>query len=384
MLWRRVAAALLAVACAQELGGNETNGTALEVVERDEDAVTMACVTWNMAALCPSPRDCKFLASLRHHSVICVGVQELEDLKPRRAEGHRSVRWTEALRRAFPEKKFYKVADHAAGPVRLAVFVNKAAPVTVRDCAVGDVACGIGNIVRNKGCSAAFLELGVPGGAKGDARRAPVRLCLVAAHLAAHAGKVADRNADYWRIARELAAQAPDAWRGGGGGLGGGGADVLDMSDAGDNSGRAPLLDAADLVVFSGDLNYRLDLPREEAERGAVAGSLADLLAYDQLKNERAKRRAFTGFLEGPIRFAPTYKYDKRSDVYDSSKKMRIPSWTDRVLYTPKGPTPRGKRAAPGLKLTSYDAVASARHSDHRPVVATFRLSPGAPKAPKR
>ncbi len=41
----------------------------------------------------------------------------------------------------------------------------------------------------------------------------------------------------------------------------------------------------------------------------------------------------FRGFQEGPIRFAPTYKYDLFSDDYDTSEKMRTPAWTDRVLW---------------------------------------------------
>ena len=364
-LWAPLLLAAAAAANATDATIPEPNATnATAVVARDDDLVTVACVTWNMAALSPSAKDCKFLQDLRHHSVVCVGVQELEDLKPRRSEGHRSAAWTRALRRAFPDKQFDRVADHAAGPVRLAVFVNRRAPLAVRSCAVGDVACGIGNIVRNKGCAAAFLELGLRD-ADEKKKKLPVKLVLVAAHLAAHAHKVDDRNADYWRICRELAAQLPEAW-GGGGGL-----------ESPEPSGRSPLVDAADLVVFSGDLNYRLDLPREEAERGALVGGIYALLEHDQLRRERAAGRAFGGFLEGPVAFAPTFKFDKRSNRYDSSKKMRVPSWTDRVLYTPRAPAAtRGRR--PELTLASYGAVDAATHSDHRPVVATFRLSPGA------
>ena len=43
--------------------------------------------------------------------------------------------------------------------------------------------------------------------------------------------------------------------------------------------------------------------------------------------------QVFKGFNEGPINFAPTYKYDLFSDDYDTSEKMRTPAWTDRVLW---------------------------------------------------
>ena len=39
-------------------------------------------------------------------------------------------------------------------------------------------------------------------------------------------------------------------------------------------------------------------------------------------------------FHEAPINFRPTFKYDKESEVYDTSKKMRTPSYTDRVLFS--------------------------------------------------
>lgn len=46
--------------------------------------------------------------------------------------------------------------------------------------------------------------------------------------------------------------------------------------------------------------------------------------------------QVFKDFIEAPINFAPTYKYDIFSDDYDTSEKNRIPSWTDRVLYRKK------------------------------------------------
>jgi hypothetical protein len=57
------------------------------------------------------------------------------------------------------------------------------------------------------------------------------------------------------------------------------------------------------------------------------------LRANDQLLKERAKGSAFAYFDEGPLNFKPTYKFDKRTSQYDTSKKQRVPAWTDRILY---------------------------------------------------
>ena len=48
--------------------------------------------------------------------------------------------------------------------------------------------------------------------------------------------------------------------------------------------------------------------------------------------------QSFRGFTEGRLTFAPTYKFDPFSDDYDTSEKMRIPAWTDRVLWRRRKP----------------------------------------------
>lgn len=123
-----------------------------------------------------------------------------------------------------------------------------------------------------------------------------------------------------------------------------------------------------------------------------VSRGLRSLLQYDQLRRQKLKGNVFRGFIEGPIDFPPTFKYDKNSDRFDSSSKQRVPAWTDRILYalgtredikntySPKedlGNTtnPHGTRnLTKMLQLKEYYSI-SARSSDHRPVCAEFNLS---------
>lgn len=55
-----------------------------------------------------------------------------------------------------------------------------------------------------------------------------------------------------------------------------------------------------------------------------------------KLKNAMDSGVAFVGYEEGPLLFRPTYRYDVGTDVYDTSEKMRVPSWTGRYSKTAK------------------------------------------------
>ena len=61
---------------------------------------------------------------------------------------------------------------------------------------------------------------------------------------------------------------------------------------------------------------------------------------------------------EGPLNFAPTFKYDIGSAQFDTSSKHRAPAWTDRVLFTANS------------QLEYYNSCDGVHFSDHRPVVA--------------
>lgn len=87
-----------------------------------------------------------------------------------------------------------------------------------------------------------------------------------------------------------------------------------------------------DAVFWLGDLNYRINGKRASVEEFVGKDKHAHelLLSHDQLRIEMNSKKVFYGFKEGPLNFHPTYKYDIGTTRYDTSKKQRVPSWTDR------------------------------------------------------
>lgn len=86
-------------------------------------------------------------------------------------------------------------------------------------------------------------------------------------------------------------------------------------------------------VFWGGDLNYRIDLPRDRVLELIDKKDFATLRDHDQLLHQMLTNPSFglRGFSEGPLDFAPTFKYDVGHERYDTSEKRRVPSWCDRV-----------------------------------------------------
>lgn len=156
-------------------------------------------------------------------------------------------------------------------------------------------------------------------------------LCFVTAHFAAGHSNYEERNADYWTISRGMTFQ------------------------------RGKTISSHDHIIWLGDFNYRINLPNDTVRSLASKDDLQPLYDCDQLTRSREIGAVFPGYIESPIKFKPTYKYDNGTHTYDSSEKQRIPAWTDRVLF-------KGE----GLGILEYGR-AELRTSDHKPVYATFQ-----------
>ncbi|KAK8510669.1 hypothetical protein V6N12_055595 [Hibiscus sabdariffa] len=116
-------------------------------------------------------------------------------------------------------------------------------------------------------------------------------------------------------------------------------------------------------IIWLGDLNYRLNISYDKARELISKREWSKLIERDQLVRELRKGRTFSGWSEGALNFAPTYKYELNSEKYygeDPKVGRRIPAWCDRILSYGKG-----------MRQLSYRRT-ELTLSDHRPVTAIY------------
>ena len=289
-------------------------------------------------------------------------------------------------------RDYIPLAIHSLGGVQCLLFCHRRIHPHIDLVNVADVACGVGNVFHNKGAIGVFLQL-TPKGS-----RTPVKFLFVTAHLAAHVKNVQARNDDFWRIISEFEGKSPPRFLPPKDTFAISDRRAIDLSsganipmdgDLEKTDGGKHLLDSMDHIFFCGDLNYRVDLPREIVEHSLYkikeiktnnkkqrSEAYRKLIMHDQLTSTIARRDAFPDFSEGQIQFAPTFKFNKGTNVYDTSYKQRIPAWTDRILFKQKFFNDETKKGF-GVKVLQYDSVDDAMHSDHRPVFGVFQVGMG-------
>lgn len=239
--------------------------------------------------------------------------------------------WRKAVKENLGSEYSELFARQMVG-IELLVFVHRSLQPHVTPLFCNSIGCGLMGAGGNKGAVAASLQV------HGS------RLCLVTAHLTAHDKNVDDRNQDFHEILQGVLTEGCT------------GGHVL----------------SHDSVLWCGDLNYRVELPRDTAVTHAKSNDFATLMKHDQLKQQIAKGKAFTGFEEGPIAFGPTFKFDVGTNEFDSSPKQRCPSYTDRILARNHRSELNGGR---GLEIQQYDR-ADSNESDHKPVFCTMQYRP--------
>ncbi|KIJ41245.1 hypothetical protein M422DRAFT_209364 [Sphaerobolus stellatus SS14] len=253
-----------------------------------------------------------------------------------------------------PNKESYNLVAHE-------VLVGVALLVYARDNGVGRRICDVQTSWT--GCGPAWMgnkgAVGVRFRVRGEDGSAGEVFTFVNAHLTAHAPKLKQRINDWNHIARTL------------------------LFPSLHEKGQPTTMYSTSHLFFSGDLNFRLDVPASHPLR-AHPDYIARLNAYldteegrkelkehDQLLIERGKNTVFQGLSEAEFwRFKCTYKFKLNS--VDQYSTKRIPSWTDRILYATYTDTPDSSKIVPLL----YTSIPSYTTSDHKPIVALLAIPP--------
>ncbi|KAG5543286.1 hypothetical protein RHGRI_016130 [Rhododendron griersonianum] len=208
------------------------------------------------------------------------------------------------------------------GPKNSELFINE---LKMDKYAVG----GCGGLIRRKK-GAVGIRINFEG----------IRMEFISCHLSAHTSNVEERNSLFRHISNSLFSKN---WN--------------------------PYARPAQITICLGDLNYRLQGINTFPARNLINENLQQLLmSKDQLLQESERGQIFDGYCEGTLAFKPTYKYDIGSTSYDTSHKVRVPSWTDRILFKIED------SETINACLHSYESIETINSSDHRPVKAHLCL----------
>ncbi|KAL7716232.1 Inositol polyphosphate 5-phosphatase [Entamoeba marina] len=164
-------------------------------------------------------------------------------------------------------------------------------------------------------------------------------VCFVASHLAAHQQFIEKRNQDWAEIAKTN----------------------INFFGKDSMNHTINILDH-DIVVWMGDLNYRIDLTDFEVRKFAKTKNYFELYKHDQLITSLRNKLVFNGFSEQQINFAPTFKIKIGENVY---KDNRVPAWCDRVLYKTEN-----RHHVEVKEYKSHEIYCS----DHKPVTCLFSM----------
>lgn len=344
----------------------------------DTKKINLFCGTWNVNAKKQDGglHDWLFNPALPRVDVYAIGFQEIVDLNAVNvvASGgntrDRAQFWQDNIAECLnstPSQYTLVMTKHLVG-LLLCVYVEVSLAAHVKDVRATTHATGLMGMMGNKGGVCVRLNIH------------DSTFCFVCSHLAAHRENCNGRNADFKNILeRARFDQGQDQ------------ESVEEGSLFSRPTARVPFGSANsvgvdlsigqhEFVFWMGDLNYRIieSVEDEIVFRKIEEGDLAFLRGWDQLNRERREGRVFQNFNEGVLDFPPTYKFEPGTNLYDkrNEKKIRTPSWCDRVLWRVADfdwSPATAAIAARKARLVNYRS-STLLPSDHKPVSATFEL----------
>ncbi|KAG8188199.1 hypothetical protein JTE90_021221 [Oedothorax gibbosus] len=306
-----------------------------------DNEVTIFVGTWNMNSHSPPPNLDEFLLPLDVDvlpDIYAVGVQE----------GMQS-RWEwEVCVQGCLGPSHALLCSSSLGVLHLALFVRRDLLWFCSEPEEASVATRPGTMVKTKGAVAVSFQF------------FGTSFLFLNSHLAAHEQRLKERLSDYEKIVSSL-----------------------DLPKSAPKSQDKDVTSRFDVVLWCGDLNFRVVRDRPsvlsfvEQRATRPRPSCSFLVKHDQLHQAMEQGSAFKGFREGVIHFDPSYKFEVGTSNFAAAAPLRVPSYTDRILY-------RCKEGRSRVSCVLYDAASRVLTSDHKPVFGVFRatLRPGRDSVP--
>lgn len=344
----------------------------------DPTVFSIFCGSWNVNdKILAEDGDCLSDWLLPHDQfladIFAVGFQETVALSTMNVvfdgtkSTDRAVYWQRKINETFLSKGLqYTLIEerHLVGNL-ICVFARSDLVPFIRGIRGATTPVGIMGVMGNKGAVAIRFRI------------YNTTVCLVCSHLSANRDNVIGRNNDVRNI-NEKTALYPSLSHAGqlseASELVIKESNLKDLSTQWASETALPLLiDDHDVILWFGDLNYRIQecIPESEVMEIVKRGGFNSLISRDQLKIEMEFKNVFHGYEEGRLDFPPTYKYQPGTDVYDcrADKKLRAPAWCDRVLW-------KENSVVNSVRQLNYRR-AELNISDHKPVSALFNIDSG-------
>lgn len=268
----------------------------------------------------------------KSYDLVFVGFQEIVELSPGQmvnTDSMNKVIWEKKIKLTLdkynPEKyKYVSLWTGQIGGIALLLFIQDKEIDYISNVEGSVKKTGLGGMSANKGGVAVSFYY------------SSTQICLVSAHLAAGLSNVEERHQNYKTLIKGI------------------------------KFSKNRRIKDHDVVIWLGDFNFRIGLPNEQVKPLIEQRQFNKLFEYDQLNRQMVNGETFPFFDEMEIKFPPTYKFDHGTLEYDTSEKQRIPAWTDRILSMSQRKKIIGE---------FYDCIEAVNFSDHRPVVALFRIT---------